>query len=149
LFAAEGDLLYALAAGVSQKLSIGSEGVVLGVKDGVPNWRGVIANRQGGSETNWAAVGTNNYVPPKSIVQVGRFYYSGDASQSGLAVITFPQPFSNFPIVFAAGCGAAASAIAGFRSIPTTTGVSIAWKTVDESLTGAVEIAWLAIGPIE
>lgn len=53
-----------------------------------------VTNRKGGSATDWATVGTNNYVPTSVKIQCG----SGSGT-TGVA-ITFPVAFSAQPVVF-------------------------------------------------
>jgi len=105
--------------------------------------------RQGGSATNWYLFGTTNYTPTTVRMQAGatRVTYTGAEVYKSVAV-TFPQAFSQPPIVLATPHG-----VYHHDHIVTVTTTDIStsnvWLRVKVDDTGIqqVQIHWLAIGP--
>jgi hypothetical protein len=88
--------------------------------------------RQGGSATDWAAGGTNNYEPTTVRMQSGAI-----ESLGGPKTIVFPTAFSNNPIV-----------IANTSAVPVfVSSISPSQVTFGTELSKSVTIYWLAIGP--
>lgn len=105
---------------------------------------GKVANRQGGSATNWSTSGTNNYVPSASKIQCG----AGQTNGSGTLTITFPVAFSDVPLVFITtefstppqtAARAYGNTASGFNVVTFSTGT----MAVEPS----IWFVWMAIGP--
>ena len=104
-FTTAGDLAYASGATTLSRLGIGTAGQVLKTNSGetAPEWGSaeVIEKRQGGDASDWWTYGTDNYTPSGSKIQVGVTRFTISSGTSDNSTITFPEAFTNKPIVFA------------------------------------------------
>lgn len=95
-----------------------------------------LPRRQGGDAANWAVPGTTTYTPTNVRMQVG----SLEMGNSGIWTVTFPQAFSDRPIVtFNTYRGDYLPFVAGF---PTASGFSVEKSDVTADI-----LFWIAIGP--
>jgi len=104
------------------------------------------AQRQGGSETDWSAVGTTNYDAPQNTkMQSGVRAFSGSST-----TVTFPEAFSQKPTVLLGAyqnySGAGSVPVCQISGI-SITGFTITSVTVYGSGGYSIEIPWIAIGP--
>ncbi len=95
-----------------------------------------LPRRQGGDAANWAVQGTTTYTPTNVRMQVG----SLEMGNSGTWTVTFPQAFSNRPIVtFNTYRGDYLPFGAG---TPTASGFSVEKSDITADI-----LFWIAIGP--
>lgn len=97
-----------------------------------------VIKRQGGDASSWKVAGTSNYTPTSAKIQCG----SIECNQS--AVITWPEAFSDTPVVFAIAIDSTFAAIRA--STVSSTGCTFVSQGHDGSLVSTY-IYWLAIGP--
>jgi len=118
----------------------------------------ILANRQGGSASDWATTGTTSYVPTTIKKQVGAISISFSGSQSfgtviSTTVVTPPASFTGTPVVQLTMGPTSASNIAGqvvaTVSAVSTTTFSIALFPLVTQTYGAssVTVFWEAEGP--
>ena len=107
-----------------------------------------VAYRQGGSATDWATPGGNNYVPGKTIKQKG----AGISGESGLCTITFPVPFSYPPII---SITAFAAMPGGYLLLTSTQPLTVTSTQITTISVGAGDVPgsgiifhWEAEGPV-
>ncbi len=112
----------------------------------IPNF----TRRQGGSSTDWSAVGTNNYSPSTVRIQAGSVLYSGSAVSENNVSVTFPVAFGYAPLIFATAWhtdGDTGIAVGPYGIAADGSGCTLWWQTADGSTKTNVRINWLAIGP--
>lgn len=107
--------------------------------------------RQGGSDTNWAAPGTTERTPGDVRMQGGAIEWSGGAALTGNLTVTFPNAFSQVPLVYVnvidASGGTGPNLINANISALSASQASITWRSVDGATTHtSVLFTWLAIG---
>lgn len=98
----KGDIDYYDSATEKVRLPIGDETHVLTVKSGVPSWEtiGKVVAREGGDSTNWATSGSSHYMAlDDAKIQAGSTSIVITSSNSGSAVIDYPQAFTGTPII--------------------------------------------------
>jgi hypothetical protein len=117
------------------KATVDTGGTVTIVDERV--FSGGVVYRQGGSSTNWANVGTNNYIAPTAKIQCGVVITGG----GGAVTVTFPTPFKYTPIVLTVAKENVFATIS-FTGISTTQ-----FSIQANGGPGGVEVMWLAIGP--
>lgn len=100
--------------------------------------------RQGGSTTNWSLAGTTTYTPGAVVQQAGAIQVAMNGA-SGAQSVTFPQPFSQPPIVFLTAQDGPAALVVLAANI-TTTGFLIQAETNSGTVYLGVSVSWLAIG---
>lgn len=108
-----------------------------------PAFEALVYRRQGGSSTNWEAVGTTTYTPTIAVLQAGArsvSYTSGVGSQA----ITYPVAFAQRPIVLALA-NFSTPDITVTYSDNSTTGCTLRVRNVGGG-SGSVDVVWLAIG---
>mgnify|MGYP006935500189 CR=1 FL=1 len=108
-----------------------------------PAFEALVYRRQGGSSTNWEAVGTTTYTPTIAVLQAGArsvSYTSGVGSQA----ITYPVAFAQRPIVLALA-NFSTPDITVTYSDNSTTGCTLRVGNVGSG-SGSVDVVWLAIG---
>lgn len=112
---------------------------------------GLIANRQGGSVTDWSTPGTTNYKELLSILQSGVIQVAiGGGVLFGSTGVTFPNTFS-LPPSIVLGLVYSTGAIAGDVVVPeamtiTLTGFQCYARRNSADAAITVNIHWLAIG---
>jgi hypothetical protein len=107
--------------------------------------------RQGGSATDWSSPGTTTRTPGAVRMQAGVIEWTGSAA-TGDITVTFPQAYSNVPIVLSvcvdtAEGGEEAQAINTSAFNTSANAVELGWLDLDATTRSSVTIAWLAIGP--
>lgn len=117
-------------------------------------------NRQGGSATAWGSVGATNYftngipqINGQARIQVGTaaINWPGGSQQSNTTTVTFPEPYSQIPILVCTGfrLGAIPPDGAPFITALSATQFSVQmWCFTGSPGTGnASTCNWIAIGP--
>lgn len=142
-----------LAYNVVENNQLGPDAVDdLKVGDRVP----AIPKRQGGSASDWGTPGTSPYTPGAVRIQVGSIAITlGIGIALGTAIITFPDAFSNPPLVFYNMSNEDASGelfdYSHHVGVPTVAPSATQCRIgVWRDTTGAAEIIvvhWMAIGP--
>lgn len=113
--------------------------------------------RQGGDPSSWHISGTNNYTPSGGIrmqggvmvIQIVAGTYTG-ATVAASATVTFPQAFSNTPIVYLSVNSVYAPVFGVGVSSPSSTTFGISAFPYQNATLGAtitMSIDWLAVGP--
>ncbi|MBK8467724.1 MAG: hypothetical protein IPL32_18070 [Chloracidobacterium sp.] len=151
LATAIGQFLYSTASGVWAALSKPSVDSILKITSGgTPSWRTLadivsVANRQGGSSTDWNTPGTTNYTPASPKIQIGCVNVTiGSGSDGATATVTFPTAYSYKPMVFLAASNLPVTyQILTSYSI-TNTGFLCGVTNPSRNMT--VPVMWLAIG---
>lgn len=103
--------------------------------------------RQGNSASDWAAAGTSSQTPAAVRMQAGVRAITFSAGTSASATVTFPQAFSNNPIVLLSSMddnGAFRISLAATVLSSSQFAIS---AIADSSMSETIEVAWLAIGP--
>ena len=113
-----------------------------------------LTDRQGGSASDWSAVGSTTYTPITVRMQAGAklHFVSISAGRTNVSTtVTFPQAFSNVPLVLAT-LGAVSNGFITVLeilvSVVTATTATIYMRVeADAPQSGNININWLAIGP--
>ena len=107
--------------------------------DGGIDWR------QGGHETDWSMVGTNNYPVHDTLSQAGAIAWQGKPSTSGSVFVSYPETYGggHTPLVFIQVIGPAADVVA--VPAPLFAGMYIYWQTTGSEKT-YLEFHWRAYG---
>lgn len=105
--------------------------------------------RQGGNAANWSVPGASSHTPTKVRMQAGKALWTGTAASFGNITVTFPEAFSQLPLLQATI--AAASGGEGWRIVVNANASSasaafISWRSFDATTFTSVEISWLATG---
>lgn len=110
----------------------------------VPQFR----RRKGGNASDWSIQGSTNYTPGAVRMQAGVTTVSFSPGQSATNVtVTFPEAFSNKPIILASKDLSAPSTIDLYAFTQITSQVIFYVARTDTVSAETVEISWLAIGP--
>lgn len=151
----EGDVDYYSSATAKSRLAIGTAGQGLLTNAGAtaPEWgtviRELIAKRQGGGASDWHTVGTTNYTPSGSKIQVGVKLMTVVASVIENVTVTFPEAFTNIPLVILGAPRYTAGGLSPERAIavsnPSTTTFKI-YAAFDPAQTITLNHYWMAIG---
>jgi hypothetical protein len=102
--------------------------------------------RQGGSATNWDAVGTTTYIPTAVRMQCGVARWTGIAADNGSLTVTLPVAFSYKPIVIAQCFNVPNICAIGYGGAFTNE-INISWHDFLGLTYTQVDFTWLAIGP--
>lgn len=96
-----GDVDYYTAATTKSRLAIGTAGQLQKVNAGAtaPEWGGAVLKRQGGSATDWNTIGITDYTPDNGLIQCGAVNIVVNNANSGSVAVTFPQAYTNKPLV--------------------------------------------------
>jgi hypothetical protein len=105
--------------------------------------------RQGGSASDWSAVGTTTYTPTSVRMQAGSVRWTGGAASSGNVTVTFPVAFSDKPIGLAVEN---ATILLSHHNLTISLNVSatqmiISWVDETGSTQTILDFFWQAIGP--
>jgi hypothetical protein len=109
--------------------------------------------RQGGDASNWASAGTTNYTPGTVRMQGGvRAVTIANGQAQGAAGITFPQTFSNTPIVLVSAQHDISATdlpevYAGAGTDLDYASVNVYARRAGTSGALTINVHWLAIGP--
>jgi len=153
-FTTAGDLAYASGATTLSRLGIGTAGQVLKTNSGetAPEWGDSepITKRQGGDASDWWSYGTDNYTPSGSKIQVGVTRFTISSGVTDNSTITFPEAFTNKPIVFVGDglkliSGSVGSECRIWIGTPATDTVVIQ-LTFAGAVTATIDVGWMAVG---
>lgn len=105
--------------------------------------------RQGGSASDWSAVGTTTYTPTSVRMQAGSVRWSGAAASTGSVTLTFPVAFSDKPVGFAVENS---TILLAKHNLTITITISasqmiIGWTDETGSTQTILDFFWQAIGP--
>jgi hypothetical protein len=107
----------------------------------------IIYRRQGGSATNWATTGVNNYKPGPMKIQCGSISWTGAPATSGDIHVNFPVSYTYVPIVIPGIYNMAGGNITVNASITLSDSVHLYWASADGVTTHvSVGLSWLAMG---
>ncbi len=113
-----------------------------------------VVARQGGNSTNWHTYGTTTYTPNMPKVQVGSASLNlGIGPVAGSINVTFPNAFTQTPVVFASLGACSSGSMFGvmqhcFVDYPTVTTASATICVVRETAaqTESFVVGWIAVG---
>jgi len=110
-----------------------------------------VLSRQGGSATLWTNTGTTDYDAPNDVlVQCGSAAWAGAAALTGQVTVTYPTAFSYKPLVWGManfdGVNKEEINITLANSLSSAVSGVLNWKGLNNQT--AVDIYWLAIGPV-
>lgn len=149
IFTTKGDLAVASGADAAARLAVGSNGQFVRANSAATNgvdWRSHVAERQGGSASDWGAQGNNNYTPTAAKIEVGCIRWTGGAASSGNVAITFPEAFSGTPVILAT-CLSSNGNVMVTIVHTAGTGFTLYWANASGTST-TKDFQWLAIGPL-
>jgi hypothetical protein len=112
------------------------------VGDRVP----ALANRQGGSATEWATYGTNNYTPAAVRIQCGMIRWTGSGI-AGDITITYPVAFGYKPIIVPVAIGVMFGRIITNVESTSAAAGKIYWTDYTGATQTAIDFFWIAVGP--
>lgn len=114
-----------------------------------PQYGGAVPKRQGGSATSWITAGTTNYSPARSLIQVGVVSGTSGSSVNNVSVsVTFPQAFSNTPIIMVTEFKTGGHYTWQIHiTAASTTGFTVQIYFDTTYTSEPVLVQWLAIGP--
>ncbi|MBK9711568.1 MAG: hypothetical protein IPO81_09630 [Kouleothrix sp.] len=112
----------------------------------------LVYRRQGASAADWSQPGTTNYTPGEALIQCGSATVTwSSSSTSNLLTITFPQTFTQPPIVLLTcfGNGSSTGSRVNFSVETVAAGsCTVRGYLTDESTSSSPRIVfWVAIGP--
>lgn len=112
----------------------------------------MIAAVQAASSGAWINSGTVNSYPSKAIIQIGNCPLAFTASTTAETTVTFPIPFSSYPLVFSeiydnSSPNNVTLSCSGFGGSGGGAYVKINGKATS-SITATYKIAWIAIGMV-
>lgn len=141
-----GDMDYYSSATAKTRMAIGAAGTFLRSAGSVPNWGSLVTARQGGNATNWQIAGTTSYVPTNPIIQMGVAEITTNAGTGlGNVAVTYPNAFTNRPIVLISVGGSSTGNIVSTFSDDATTGFTArVFKTDLGAVT--IQVNWMAVG---
>jgi len=111
---------------------------------------GLFLRRRGGSATRWATPGTTDYSPVPMLCQAGAALWSpGGSGTGGGITVTFPIPFSNWPLVFVtvSETGVNDDKVLATVSVTGSSSFLIDWVATDSYSHTSITFNWFAIGP--
>jgi len=128
-----------LAGGAGTALSVNVDGTTIQITGDTLSAIGalptnLVHRRQGGSASSWASGGTSPFTPASAIMQVGAIVTNG----AGVAAITYPVAFSDFPLVFLSTVAAVTTL---YASNETAAGFTV------NAGGSTIGVYWMAIGP--
>jgi hypothetical protein len=145
-----GDLDYYTSSTSKARLGIGTNGQYLRVVSGVPSWStfALVANRKGGSSTNWSTAGTTTQDVTTGVqIQCGSASLTFTSDISANTTVTFPTAFSAAPIAFA-NVGNASIQSANSVCVSTTPTSITLTVSFNETHSFTISVFWMAIGPV-
>ena len=108
----------------------------------------MLTRREGGNSGDWSLGGTTDYTPTAVKIQAGVSNWSGGSSTTGTKAVTFPQAFSNKPIIFLTVVDSSSGVGFKIRVRDGTIAASgFTWEWEADSAQTTVIMNWLAIGP--
>lgn len=141
-----GDTDYYSSATAKTRLAIGTANQFLRSSGSVPQWRGLVFERQGGDASNWQIAGSTNYTPTNPTLKTGVAEITTNAGTGlGNVVITYSTAFTNRPLVVATVGGASGGNIVCTFSDDSTTSVTLRVHKIDLGAV-TVQVNWIAIG---